>query len=68
MKKLEFYACEICGAQYLEKEACKRCETKHVREMRIVGSRYLPISQDNSGMPITITLLGADGAHYTYKR
>lgn len=72
MKKIELYKCEVCGTQYNDKEACKMCEQGHVTQdrflHRITKVRYLPITQDNSGLPITITIIGTDGCHYTYKR
>ena len=68
MKRLELYQCEVCGTQYKSKLECTECETRHMKELRIVKSRYLPFTQDSSGMPTTITLMGPDGRHYTYKR
>lgn len=68
MKKIDLYQCEVCGTRFNSKEACAECETRHTKELRIVKSRYLPFAQDKSGMPITITLMGPDGRHYTYKR
>lgn len=68
MKKLELYQCEVCGTQYKSMLECTECETRHMKELRIVKSRYLPFTQDRSGMPTTITLMGPDGRHYTYKR
>ena len=68
MKKLEFFQCEVCGTQYKNKEDCQKCEKQHQKELYIVKSRYLPFAQDKSGMPISITITGPDGRHYTYKR
>lgn len=68
MKKLELYQCEVCGTQYKSELECTECETRHMKELRIVKSRYLPFTQDRSGIPTTITLMGPDGRHYTYKR
>lgn len=72
MKRIELYKCEVCGTQYNDKEACKMCEQGHIGQDRLLGRivdiRYLPITQDSSGMPITITFLGSDGKHYRYKR
>lgn len=68
MKKIEFYQCEICGTKFKSKLECAECEGRHMKELRIVKSRYLPFTQDRSGMPTTITLMGPDGKHYTYKR
>lgn len=68
MKKLELFQCEVCGTQFKNKDDCSRCEKGHVKELWIVKSRYLPYTQDKSGMPTTITLMGRDGSHYTYKK
>lgn len=68
MKKIDLYQCDICGTQFSEKELCEKCERGHVKDIQIVKSRYIPITQDKSGMPTTITLMGPDGRHYTYKR
>lgn len=72
MQKIELYKCEICGTQYDDKEVCQNCELGHMKQdqlfKRIVSVRYLPITQDASGMPITITPLGSDGKQYRYKR
>ena len=42
-------------------------------QCEICGTQFkskedLPYTQDGSGMPTTITLVGPDGRHYTYKR
>ena len=68
MKKIEFYQCEVCGTKFKSKLECAECEERHMKELRIVKSRYLPFTQDRSGMPTTMTLMGPDGKHYTYKR
>lgn len=72
MKRIELYKCEVCGTQYNDEEVCHDCELGHMKQdqllKQIVNVRYLPITQDASGMPITITLLGNDGKHYQYKR
>ena len=47
MKKLELYQCEVCGTQYKSKLECTECETRHMKELRIVKSRYLPFTQDS---------------------
>lgn len=68
MKKLELFQCEVCGTQFKSKEECERCEKGHPKELHIVKARYLSRTQDATGMPASITLVGPDGRHYTYKR
>ena len=68
MKRLELFQCEVCGTQFGSRKDCENCEKRHQRELHIVKTRYLPYTQDGSGMPTTITLVGRDGRHYTYKR
>ena len=68
MKELNLYQCEICGTKYGNKSMCINCEKSHVKDLVIVGSRYLSIGQDNSGMPVSITVKGKDGKNYIYKR
>lgn len=68
MKKLELFQCEVCLTQFKSKEECVRCEKGHQKEFHIVKARYLPYTQDASGMPVAITFSGSDGRHYTYKR
>lgn len=64
MKKIELFQCEICGTQFKEKADCVKCE----KDLRITNARYLPFTQDASGMPITITLIGKNGDMYIYRR
>lgn len=69
MKKMALYVCEVCGTQYSDKEKCVQCEKQHRQKLTIVGARYLPFTQDQSGMPVSITITNdVDGKSYTYKR
>lgn len=67
MKTLELYVCEVCGTQYSEKVKCAQCEKGHKRNLSIVGARYLPHTQDKTGMPVTIEV-SAGGEVFRYKR
>lgn len=70
MKKIELFQCEICGMQFKEKADCVKCEKNHKgeKDLCITNYRYLPFTQDASGMPITITLIGKNGDTYIYRR
>ena len=70
MKKIELFQCEICGTQFKEKADCVKCEKNHEswKDLRITNARFLPFTQDASGMPITITLMGKNGNTYRYRR
>ena len=70
MKKIELFQCEICGTQFKEKADCVKCEQNHEsgRDLRITNARFLPFTQDASGMPITITLMGKNGKMHKYRR
>lgn len=59
MKKIDLYQCEICGTQFKSKEDCVKCEKGHQKELHIVKTRYLPYTQDGSGMPTTGQDVGA---------
>lgn len=69
MKKLELYICEVCGTQYKDKNQCVQCEKHHAQTLTIIDKRYLSAAQDESGMPMTITVRDErNGKIYTYKR
>ncbi len=69
MKKIDLYQCEICGTQFKKQGRLRKVRKRTPeKELHIVKTRYLPYTQDGSGMPTTITLVGPDGRHYTYKR
>lgn len=67
MKNLTLYVCEVCGTQYKDKSECGRCEKGHKAGFTITGARYLPYTQDETGMPVTIDVT-ANGKVYRYKR
>ena len=68
MKTVQHYICETCGTEYADKEQAQRCEKNHKKIDRIVESRYLSYSQDQTGLPQTITVQMSDGKKATYKR
>lgn len=68
MKKLELFQCEVCGTRYANKDDCQKCEKGHKKDLHIAKSRYLPFTQDRSGMPISVAIMGPNGEYYTYKR
>ena len=70
MKKIELFQCEICGTQFKEKTDCVKCEKNHEsgKDLHIANARFLPFTQDASGMPISITLMGKNGNMHKYRR
>ena len=67
MKNLTLYVCETCGTKYSDKAKCIQCENGHKTGLTITGGRYLPYTQDETGMPVTIDVT-AGGKVYRYKR
>lgn len=68
MKKVQHYICEICGTEYNDESVCTKCEKGHRAAKCISGSRYLSMSQDKSGYPLTIDIMMDDGKTIRYKR
>ena len=71
MWKVEHYICEVCGTEYKDKALCEKCERLHKQGLTIVRARFLPVTQDNTGMPVTIEVEVKDGKETrraTYKR
>lgn len=68
MKEKKLYTCEICNTDYATKLAATQCEKNHKCGLEIVDTRYLNLSQDKSGMPISITVKSKDGTTKIYKR
>lgn len=67
MKSITLYVCEVCGTQYKSEGECKVCENNHKTNWAISGTRYLPYSQDKTGMPVSIDIV-VNGKTYRYKR
>lgn len=68
MKEVKHYICEICGTEYADKNHCTKCERSHKKPVSIKRSRYLPITQNSLGIPITVTIEFENGSFYEYKR
>ena len=68
MKTVQKYQCEVCHTEYAKKEDAVRCEKNHKVPQTIVNARHLPIGQNGTGYPITITVRMSDGQEVTYKR
>lgn len=68
MKQKTLYTCEVCHTDYAERLAAERCEKNHKQKLKIKESRYLPFSQDKSGLPVSITIETPEGEKAVYKR
>lgn len=68
MKKINLFVCEICGAQYKDEPYAKQCEGNHKKINHIGKVRYLPISDNKAGYPISIEVVMDDGERLTFKR
>ena len=68
MKKIELYACEVCGTQYAEKAKCQQCEKSHKKPVEIVKTRYLSFAQNETGYPQHIQVKMSDGQVIAYHR
>lgn len=67
MKKIELYQCEICGTQYKSKAECTNCEKRHIKPVKITGTRYVNFKDNHKGYPVTISVAMKDGSTVTYK-
>lgn len=68
MKEVKKYICEVCGTEYNEKQKCAQCEKSHKKIGNIKKARYLNVSQNAQGYPITVDIEFEDGCVVTYKR
>lgn len=66
MKEKKLYTCEFCHTDYAEKFACKQCEQNHKTNLAIKGMRFKPITVDQSGFPISITVVTDKGLEKVY--
>jgi hypothetical protein len=68
MKELKRYMCEHCQTEYGDKSSAQRCERSHTTIQKIVRLRYVSVSSDESGHPISVTAEMSDGNTVVYKR
>ena len=68
MREVKHYICEICGTEYKDIKKCERCERSHRVPKAITKMRYLPITQDDKGYPVTVDIVFEDGTTRIYKR
>lgn len=68
MKVLSKYKCEFCNTEYVFEKEALNCEKSHKIKGKIKSRMYIPVSMDESGYPITISVEFEDGAIVKYKR
>lgn len=68
MKKVEHYICEVCGTEYNDKNRCEICEKGHKKPIKILTSKYQPITNNALGIPSTIVIEFENGSKFEYKR
>lgn len=68
MKEVSLYVCEICGTQFKDKQKCKECESGHVKPLKITGTKYVPLSDNQKGYPTMIHVRMEDGETIAYKK
>lgn len=68
MKEVKHYVCEICGTEYNDKPKCTACERGHKKPVRIIKSKYHPITSNALGIPSTIEVEFENGSKFEYKR
>lgn len=67
MKERKLYQCEICGTEYADAYKAEQCEASHREPKAITAKRYLPVTMNKSGYPVTLDVLFDDGCTLTYK-
>lgn len=54
MREIKLYQCDICGTQYADAAACKRCEYNHKTKLEIIEMQHLPYENNQKGYPVRI--------------
>ncbi len=68
MKVIEKYRCEVCNTEYTDRKKAEACENCHKQPVKITDTRYLPIGQNRTGYPVSVTIKMSDGEEVIYKR
>jgi len=68
MKTIEKYLCEVCNTEYADKQQAEACEKNHKKPVKIVDVRFLPMRQNGTGYPVSVTIRMDDGKEVIYKR
>ena len=68
MKEVKHYICEVCGTEWNDKTKCQKCEDSHYKPLKIVGTKYVSVSNNHKGYPVSITVSMSDGTTQVYKR
>lgn len=68
MKKIELYACEVCGTQYKEKLKCQQCEKSHKKPVVIVKEMYEPVEKGRNNYPSRLHVKMSDENVIVYVR
>lgn len=68
MKTVEHYICEFCRTEYNEKAKAEACESGHHISKKIRHERYVAITNDRKGYPLSIDIEMDNGDIVTYKR
>lgn len=74
MIESKVYKCEVCGTIYADKNACKDCESFHLRlpadaDQIVAGCQYLAKRNANNPFPHRLTVRFSNGrkAQYEYR-
>ena len=68
MKEVKYYACEMCGTIYTEKEHAINCENNHKKIKQIDSCIYNAYKNDNTGLPSRITVEFDNGEKVDFSR
>lgn len=68
MKEVKHYICEVCGTEYNERLKAQTCEKRHKKPVKILNAKYLPITNNELGIPSVIEVEFDNGSKFKYKR
>lgn len=64
MKKQIKYICECCGVEYDTEEDAKKCESMHIKPVKVLKADYEYTGMPN--LPISMTVEFENGAEREY--